>query len=211
MKECEGDTVYVVHDADEPGQEGATFKTKTDGTKRSGWCPRLTAVAAEVRNIKLPFPVEKTHGQDLRDLLAGGSVYSDLLELAERAEVFTVTEEQQKEIDATVRESIDDPHRLARVNLERYKAEHDGRLVFWRDEWMKWKDGRYRKIEIGELKAKVCAAIREEFEICWREQSGTDRKSVMKVTRSLVSNVVGAMESMCSLPSSIPMPCWLPV
>lgn len=206
VKLCEGHRVVILHDADQPGQEGATWIPQRDGQRRPGWCPRIASVALKTWNLTLPFTVEHTHGPDLRDYLNGGGTYADLVKRLEEAEEFKAS----KDSENFVEESEDDPQRLARVNLERYRNEHDGRLIYWRDEWWKWKEGRYRKIEPSELKAKVWSSIRSEFERCWRESRGKDDRPIRKVNRTLVSNVVGAMESMCSIPTSVPMPCWLP-
>lgn len=207
VKLCEDRDAIVIHDADIPGQQGATWFEHRDGSRRAGWSPRLAEFCQSVKNLTLPFPVEATKGPDLRDYLNGGGSIELLRERLADAEVFEAGGPTEDPID----ESEDDPHRLARINLERYRSEHDGRLIFWRDEWWKWRDGRYRKIEGSELKAKVSAAIRHEFEHCWRERKAKgDDKPIRKVTRSLVGNVIGAMESMCGIPSSVPMPCWLP-
>lgn len=69
-----GHKVNVVGDADRPGQQGA-----------DRWCGKLSGVAAEVRNVALPYPVEECHGQDVRDFFAEGKTYADLLALADAA------------------------------------------------------------------------------------------------------------------------------
>ncbi len=203
---CRDRVVIVIHDADDAGQAGATWLPSRDGSKKPGWCPRLASVANQVINARLPFPQEKTSGPDLRDFFNGGGRFDDLAELIGNGEKFTADQAAVPEIE----EAPDDPQRLARINLEKYKNEHDGKLVYWRDEWRKWKGGRYRQIEISELRHKVWHAVRQEFEQCWRERRAGDDAPVMKVSRNLVSNVIGAMESMCGLSSSIPMPSWLP-
>lgn len=200
-------TIYIVHDADEPGQEGATWIPESDGRRKPGWAPHLAKTAQEVRNVTLPFPLEKTHGQDIRDYFTGGSTFADLLERAQSAEVFKA-EDTKAEVDAYINEDDDDPQRLARINLKNYQDNHGGRLIYWRDEWWKWKAGSYRRIDGSELKAKVWAAIRAEFERCWKASNG--QRKVQKVTRPIVSNVIGAMESIAAIPSSIQMPCWIP-
>ena len=53
-----GKTVHVCHDADQPGQAGV-----------GKWAAALAGEAAAVRNVLLPFPMEKDHGRDLRDFL----------------------------------------------------------------------------------------------------------------------------------------------
>lgn len=110
-----------------------------------------------------------------------------------------------------IEEADDDPQRLARINIEKYRKEHSGRLVYWRDEWWKWKEGRYRKIELPELRAKVWQAVHAEFVECYKtRRAAGDDKPVRKVSRAIVSNVIGAMESICALPDSVMMPSWLP-
>lgn len=110
-----------------------------------------------------------------------------------------------------IEEAEDDPQRLARINIQKYKKEHAGRLVYWRDEWWKWKEGRYRKIETPELRAKVWQSVHTEFVACYKARRATgDDKPVRKVSRAIVSNVIGAMESICTLPDSVMMPSWLP-
>jgi hypothetical protein len=81
-----GKTVYVIHDADYPGQgiddEG---KAIDNGSRR--WCRAIVEVAAECRNVQLPYEIAPKHGKDLRDYLTEGLTYQDLLALAEAAEI----------------------------------------------------------------------------------------------------------------------------
>jgi hypothetical protein len=62
--------VYVVGDADRPGQLGA-----------ARWASALAGVADEVRNVQLPYPLAEKHGKDVRDYLAEYSI-NDLLQIA---------------------------------------------------------------------------------------------------------------------------------
>ncbi len=66
-KWCKGKCVIVVGDADEPGQEG--LQRAAVAYSKAG---------AEVLTAKLPFPIEKTHGKDLRDWLNEGHKLEDL-------------------------------------------------------------------------------------------------------------------------------------
>ena len=199
----DGKDIRVIHDADDPGQQGATMVGD-----RPGWAPWLAAKceSSTVKNILLPYSIEPTHGKDLRDWIADGHSLGDLNDLAELAS------QVEPSIDANggdVWEADDDPHRLARVNLKQYESKFGGKLVFWRSEWWKYKAGRYQKIQSDELKAKVAIVIRREFERTWKEQKDPEQP-IKKVTRGLVSNVIGAMESMVSLSATVSMPCWLP-
>lgn len=188
----------ICHDADNPGQEGA-----------ENWTRYFAAILKDCRvaNVELPYPIQPSKGKDLRDWITEGNGYDRMMQQAGKFEAAST-------VDALPAEAEDDPHRLARVNLESYERAHDGRLVFWRDEWWKYKSGRYRKIELSELRAKVTASIRAEFVRCWkvRQEKRTDDadQPVRKVNRSLVANVIGAMESMVAQPNSIEMPSWLP-
>ena len=71
-----GKTVHVVHDCDRPGQTGA-----------ERWVRALAPAAAEVRNVRLPYPIKESHGNDLRDYLYfDGRTARELLDLAAAAE-----------------------------------------------------------------------------------------------------------------------------
>lgn len=64
-----GKTVYVLHDADDPGQSGALGKTDARGTHRPGWLECVSALASETNHVRLPYEVVPDHGKDLRDYL----------------------------------------------------------------------------------------------------------------------------------------------
>ena len=202
-----GIPVDVVHDCDKPGQQGATY-VEHGAEKRAGWCPWLAGFAGRVRNVVLPYPITENHGKDLRDWLTEGNSFAAFDALAEGTAEFVASPNAPPEID----EFIDDPFRLARINLAEYEIAHQGKLVYWRDEFHKYKRGRYRTIGRSELKAKITASIRREFERAWleRDKSSDDEdRPVRKVTRNLVNDVLGATESMISLSSEINQPCWL--
>lgn len=74
-----GKTVHVLHDADEPGQ-GVTDSEILMGARK--WAAVLATTAKSCVNVQLPYKLEKDHGKDLRDWLAEGHSYDDLLELA---------------------------------------------------------------------------------------------------------------------------------
>lgn len=117
-------------------------------------------------------------------------------------------------------EADDDPHRLARVNLERYATRHDGRtLAYWRDEWYVWKKNAYRKISTSELRAKVSRSIKTEFDrICLEKmevaagsgRDGNEPIMAQKVSMSLVSNVIQATSGMVCVSSDVDPNAWLP-
>ena len=203
-----GADIFVIHDCDKPGQEGATMVKD-----RPGWASWFAGQCdqSKVRNIVLPYAIEETHGKDIRDWTAEGNGLAELKALESETGLTIASATDQEESE--VWEADDDPHRLARVNLSKYKKNCDGRLVFWRDEWWKYKEGKYRKIANKELRPKVNDSIRKEFVECWhrsQEESSEEPKPVRKVTESLVTNVIAAMASKSYIPDSVEMPSWLP-
>jgi len=55
--------VAVVHDCDDAGEAG-----------REKWGRSLAGVASEVRQVRLPWQVKRSHGEDIRDYLGGKEV-----------------------------------------------------------------------------------------------------------------------------------------
>lgn len=72
-----GKTVHVLRDADEPGELGA-----------AKWCKAAAKVATSVKQVRLPFAIEKDHGRDVRDWLLAGNDWQGLVALAEAAPLF---------------------------------------------------------------------------------------------------------------------------
>jgi putative DNA primase/helicase len=189
-----GKEVFVVHDCDKPGQEGAVGEP---GDKRPGWATALASYGATVRNVVLPYTIAENHGPDLRDWIgerldegkSGTDIYNELLEYArgfpaiERLANLAISDVENESAEVTARdgsdetprprpiEHPDDPHRLAEVNLQSYENEHAGHLRYWRQEWWKYREGVYRQISDSELSAKVTASIKREFDSIWEEEN----------------------------------------
>lgn len=192
-----GHDVLTIHDADEPGQAGATM---VEG--RPGWATYMAKTAATSRLAKLPYPVTKTKGKDLRDFFAEGHTREDFDKLVNQAE-----DMKPAAADPATYESYDNPHRLARINLQQYRAK--GRnLVIHNGEWMAWKRGCYRKLEEDELRAKLNGAIKGEYDRAFVANE-IDLDNVPKVTPQLVSSVLQATKSIVGLSSSVEHPSWL--
>jgi P4 family phage/plasmid primase-like protien len=224
--------VFVIHDCDKPGQDGSLGHPEKG---KPGWATAVAQFTAVVRNVVLPYPIEENHGKDVRDwilerLEAGkdyADIYIELLAYArddKNSPVITLAktviktleaelpENGSVEDDSPIEEADNDPHRLARVNLRHYSDEHGGKLRFWREEWWRYRDGQYRRIGNEELKAKVGATIKAEFDRVYRQRTaaGEEVKEVRHVTQALINNVVAAMKAETVLSSSIEMPAWLP-
>ena len=222
-----GKTAAVLHDADQPGQAGAT-----------NWAEHIALTAAQqtCANVTLPYEVSDSHGKDLRDWCGESPrAYADLAALprtpvaapAELSlEALQAAADKSASIDADgedlePNEAADDPHRLAVVNLERYAELTDGgTVVFWRDEWYVYKHNKYRKIPAKELESKVAWSIKEEFnrinieaQKSWlarrreavknNQAFDEERPEARKVTKSLVANVLQATASISVISGDI--------
>lgn len=200
------DEAWVIHDADLPGQAGAIGKTDEKTQQfRPGWANYIAA-RIPTKNVLLPFEIIETHGQDLRDFVNQPAAFVDLQALAAAVERI----ETGAKVGSQVLEAEDDPHRLARVNLDKYAELTDGgTLRYWRDEWYTWKPDRacYQKIRDNELRAKVGASVKLEFDrINLIEQQQTEKgelPTARKVTTNLITNVVNATAGMQIVPYSV--------
>jgi P4 family phage/plasmid primase-like protien len=218
----QGKSVNVIGDRDktadgkEPGPEGAARRAAA-----------LAAAGITARNVTLPYPLVAGQKRDLRDYFTEGHSLASLLALASSTP--TVTPEQAAESIAAARkvnEADDDPHRLARINLQQYAAENNGRtLRYWRDEWYVWKSTHYRKISDRDLRSKLAQVCKEEFDRLNLEaleryeqvarcgQLAEDDKGpplAKKVSINLVSNVMQATAGLTNLSSSIDPMTWIP-
>lgn len=201
---------YVVHDCDVPGQEGATEVPRTNAASRPGWSLAIAAHAAECRNVVLPYPIEKDHGKDLRDWTTEPHTYKDLVTLADESPVIQAPPDDiPKPIEAD-----NDPHRLARINLERFsRLTGGGAIRCWCSEWFKWEvtRGCYRVIAEKELRARVNAAIKEEFNRISinRQLEKEEDSTAIRVTPGLVNATIEAIASTCTLSGTVPINSWV--
>lgn len=83
LRACNANRIFVVHDSDKPGQQGAVGYTNRNGTWRNGWCQALGA-----KNVPLPYPLQDNHGKDTSDWigdqeeqgLADDRIYDELVQ-----------------------------------------------------------------------------------------------------------------------------------
>jgi len=200
LAQFSGKAAVILHDADKPGQEGA-----------SKWGPEIAAKAEICRNAQLPYPISDTHGKDLRDFLSESPrTFTDLQQLAEAGTIVPPSTAPPKPLEAP-----DNYHRLARVNLERYaRSTTNGTLRYWRNEWYKYDGTCYRKIDTDELKAKIGQAVREEFERLAQEELAAwdgdgDPPNVRNVGHALISNVLFATAQLCILSGTVEFNTWI--
>lgn len=218
VEKLRGKIVRVVGDADKAGQAGA---------EKSGAAILIQGGAALVVLTRLPYLVKESHGEDLRDYLTtGGGTWESLQQLGNNPaftkqmvpdECEAILEKYAKEI----LEAPDDPHRLARLNLDTYERAFPGaKIRYWKEQFYTWKPSRpfYRQISEAELKSKLTAVIRSDFVRLNQEQLKKYREwkksegfaphkdkgppEVKKVSGLIVSNTMAAMASMCLIPDS---------
>jgi hypothetical protein len=79
---CGSVQFVVIHDADQPGQKGATGDEEKDRTGFAGWALKS---CKDVRNVELPFPLVENHGKDFRDWVVEGGDLAKLDGLVESA------------------------------------------------------------------------------------------------------------------------------
>lgn len=188
-------SVNILHDADQPGIDGA-----------EKWGLSLARQSKRIRIVRLPYKVDSTHGKDFRDWLTGGGDANGLRELLAESQFVKYEPAAAEESKPIVNEHPDDPDRLALLNLEIYRKKTGGDLKFFQQQWYKWKRNRYQEINDGELRPKVWATVKTEFDrLYFEEKSDFTRK----VTNPLVSNVVRAMESYCVVSGNVEMPSWM--
>jgi putative DNA primase/helicase len=123
-----------------------------------------------------------------------------------------------------VNEADDDPHRIARLYLEGYRADGVSTLVFWRDEIHRWDGSRslYRAVPDGEVRGEVVRCIKREFDRislaareAWQEYKSKNPNAkppnleVQQVTSGLTNNVLQALNSEALLPGTVLQPAWL--
>ncbi len=125
-------------------------------------------------------------------------------------------------------EAADDPHRLARSFLDDYR-DAGGRLLLraWQAEFWHWREGAYRAVPSGDLRGRLVAAVKRDFDIAHRERmarlsqddrgaDGEGKKKgkgkspkVQKVTAAVVSNALQAVASLALLPADTLPPAWI--
>jgi putative DNA primase/helicase len=126
------------------------------------------------------------------------------------------------------REAADDPHRAARLFLWSHDQDlfHEAtgvppefiKLRFWAEEWAEWDGATYRRILGKEVRARLTANIKAEFDRLSVEKvkpdGGAENKGkrasvVRKVTGRLVSDTLQALAGMTLLPAVVEPPTWI--
>lgn len=201
-----GRDVVVVGDNDEPGQKGAET-----------WARFAAGTAKGCRLIRLPGPVAVHGGKDLRDYFLADHGRADFDELVRDASAVASA------ADEDINEAPDDPHRLARINLQRYNAKTGGRVIRrWQDSWWLWKDLRYSRVSEETLEGKINEAIKVEFDRVNKNETddfykrreaglvGADAlPPVCRKVQGVVKYVMKATAGMVMLSSQLELDSWI--
>ena len=189
----EGRVVNIVYDNDDAGRKGTEKAARALAAK-------ATAMMAIV------WPEETPDGYDVRDLLIEGrgkrrsakSLLADLSTMLQGLEAPAGPDPSEPD-DAE--RKITDPHVLADDLIDRHYS-HRGEVAirFFRGGWWLWEGACYRAIEESELRALV-----NRQALATLNRAG-NRKYV---DRSLVGNVLRAMEGMCLVKSTVDLPAWI--
>lgn len=180
--------VYVCHDLDEAGARGG-----------QRWAEAMAKVAKEVRVVKLP----SGQGKDVRDFIAAGGTYAQLLALAQAAAVLKVDKEITSA--AFVTEANDDPARLARKFLEKCGY----RLAYWREDFYRWISGKWEIYSDDELRSDLVISIKEEFDNLYMDAVAegkikeVDNTTAIKLSDRIVYGTLTCLKAFTCVASAI--------
>jgi putative DNA primase/helicase len=130
-----------------------------------------------------------------------------------------------EDAEQEVNERVDDPHRLARLVLDRtYDHNERPRLLFHRDEFYRWMSTRYEALPDATLRGEISGVAKTFFDEknleaikVWEENGHVDpetgkpvKKPTCKtVTVSLTGNVRQALSGIVAVPIEVEQPVWL--
>jgi P4 family phage/plasmid primase-like protien len=199
------DSVCVtVHDQDTAGAEGLQH-----------WAGFFAQTAAESRAVSLPFEMKESHGTDLRDYFVGGATLEDWELLIDISPIVEAVQ-----VEAVIDEWEDDPHRLAKMNINFYEKTLGRKIRYWRGHWLTWKQDRYHFVSDEEMQAKLNMRIKSEFDRVWKEESKAyrdnpdpdDKKGPPKARRvslPVVRDTSMALRAQCLLSNDIELGTWI--
>jgi putative DNA primase/helicase len=207
-----GRSVWIIPDKDDPGRRHADRVAKS-----------LQGKAKEVRIVILPG-----QEKDVSDWLNAGHTADELNELVSAAPLWDERKPLASSDSSGPNESDNDPHRLARLFVAQHTFTPPSlpgqeppagipTVRFWRGVWYRWHDGYYDPLDSVEMRCRVIACMKAEFDRINAERvrnfipekEGDLPPQVTPVTVTAVGNVMQALQSECLLPYSIDPPCIL--
>src|SRR5262249_30993320 len=112
---------------------------------------------------------------------------------------------------------------LARLFRDDYATDKGLTLRYSREEYLEWQESCYRAVPKDEIKARLSARIKAEFDrlavealATWNQCGGTDQRGdpipepkARRVTTKLVGDVLQALGSLVIVQSRVEAPAWL--
>jgi putative DNA primase/helicase len=107
------------------------------------------------------------------------------------------------------REGVRDPHRLARIVLEKFKHPDRPTIALFDGLYFTWRYGVWTEKRVGDIRSIITRCVKAEFDryAAARARNGASCKTP-EVTNTLVGNVLNALSSLIEV-TSIEGPCWL--
>lgn len=208
--------VVILHDCDEPGQEGA-----------ARWCEAIQRMgSSECKIAKLPYPITADHGKDLRDYLGESYIeaqpdsipYSQMSDLPQS--ILKAANNQPKsladEVEQPLSEGDTNPQRLARVILQDFQIDGNPAVIrYFNDEWYVWTQalGVYRQVPHSVFASIVFGEIRRELERCTAERQAVARPGevplVPSISITMQNGVLNAMKERVTLNHLVTIDSWV--
>lgn len=213
-----GNIVYIMHDADKAGQEGAMWTGK-GSNQRPGWGPFIAQFAAETYNVIPGLEDPPGSVKDFRDMICRDQKVRTLewlMEYCQRHRVL-IPCPSKEELTPKIDYEVDDPTYLAKANLIRYEAAHPGaKLKWWNGSFYRWKKefGCYRHTDPELVKAHVINTIDAEYERDYLAQlADKERESAPRKKKNSTSTTKCTMDKLKSIgfiSDSMRINSWLP-
>jgi P4 family phage/plasmid primase-like protien len=117
----------------------------------------------------------------------------------------------------TLVELHDDPHRLCRELIQRFwRCEKGLRIRVWNGDWFLWTGRSFSRVPDAEMRARITQQVKSVLDNAASSSPGRRRKQdseepvyKTKVTRSLVSDVMQALQGHVFIPATFEPPVWL--
>jgi putative DNA primase/helicase len=98
------------------------------------------------------------------------------------------------------------PYEVAAAFMEQkhYTAAMERTLYWWRDTWMTWRGSCWRELPRAALRAQLY-----RFTAAATYVNAQEEHKAWAPTEKKISDLAGALASLCELPDAIDAPCWL--
>jgi P4 family phage/plasmid primase-like protien len=201
----ENRTVYIIFDSDISSNRNVA----TAAWRLAGILKRHGAI---VKVVKLPHGPADVDGNAEKvgadDFLAANGPDALRKLIAEAAD-------PSPPVGVEAIEADDDPHRLAKLFLDRECRHPDGATLRWHNEqYYQWDRSQYVAVADAEMRARLTGSVKAEMDRLNKiaqllaAENGEKPEPVYKITKSLITNTEQALASLTLLPGAVAMPAW---